>query len=191
MDKNKCLNGWAFRWAEKQAQKGNMSVQMRAFCIMLVEIYSIYTKIRLSLKIARLERKVYKIEKRQAKLAKRDEKLKEKNAKAGSQPDNVKCQFTSDVDLQKNRMLFTWCNRAFIALALYIPFCEAFGFTLGNLRFCIIKCLYFVYAVLVLMFPLCVSKETEEKDKMFYILEIGVGLLFISLELAVALFFAM
>lgn len=60
MDKNKCLNGWAFRWAEKQAQKGNMSVQMRAFCIMLVEIYSIYTKIRLSLKIARLERKVYK-----------------------------------------------------------------------------------------------------------------------------------
>ena len=85
MDKNKCLNGWAFRWAEKQAQKGNMSVQMRAFCIMLVEIYSIYTKIRLSLKIARLERKVYKIEKRQAKLAKRDEKLKEKNAKAESQ----------------------------------------------------------------------------------------------------------
>ena len=176
MDKNKCLNGWAFRWAEKQAQKGNMSVQMRAFCIMLVEIYSIYTKIRLSLKIARLERKVYKIE---------------KNAKAENQPDNVKCQFTSDVDLQKNRMLFTWCNRAFIALALYIPFCEAFGFTLGNLRFCIIKCLYFVYAILVLMFPLCVSKETEEKDKMFYILEIGVGLLFISLELAVALFFAM
>lgn len=41
------------------------------------------------------------------------------------------------------------------------------------------------------MFPLRVSKETEEKDKMFYILEIGVGLLFISLELAVALFFAM
>lgn len=81
MDKNKCLNGWAFRWAEKQAQKGNMSVQMRAFCIMLVEIYSIYTKIRLSLKIARLERKVYKIEKRQAKLAKRDEKLKEKKQK--------------------------------------------------------------------------------------------------------------
>lgn len=82
MDKNKCLNGWAFRWAEKQAQKGNMSVQMRAFCIMLVEIYSIYTKIRLSLKIARLERKVYKIEKRQAKLAKRDEKLKEKKCKS-------------------------------------------------------------------------------------------------------------
>ena len=47
------------------------------------------------------------------------------------------------------------------------------------------------YAVLVLMFPLCASKETEEKDKMFYILEIGVGLLFISLELAVALFFVM
>lgn len=23
MDKNKCLNGWAFRWAEKQAQKGS------------------------------------------------------------------------------------------------------------------------------------------------------------------------
>lgn len=39
MDKNKCLNGWAFRWAEKQAQKGNMSVQMRAFCIMLDILY--------------------------------------------------------------------------------------------------------------------------------------------------------
>ena len=174
MDKNKCLNGWAFRWVEKQAQKGNMSVQMRVFCIMLVEIYSIYTKIRLSLKIARLDRKVYQIEKRK-----------------GSQPDNVEYQFSSDVDLQKNRMLFTWCNRAFIALALYIPFCEAFGFSLGNLRFCIIKCLYFVYAVLVLMFPLCISKETEEKDKAFYALEIGVGLLLISLELAVVLFFVM
>ena len=89
MDKNKCLNGWVFRWAEKQAQKGNMSVQMRVFCIMLVEIYSVYTKIRIFLKIARLERKVYRIEKRQAKLAKRDEKLKAKNAKEGSQPDNV------------------------------------------------------------------------------------------------------
>lgn len=191
MDKNKCLNGWVFRWAEKQAQKGNMSVQMRVFCIMLVEIYSVYTKIRLSLKIARLEHKVYWIEKWQAKLAKRDEKLKIKNAKEGSQPDNVEYQFSSDVDLQKNRMLFTWCNRAFIALALYIPFCDTFGFSLGNLRFCIIKCLYFVYAVLVLMFPLCISKETEEKDKAFYLLEIGVGLLFISLELAVALFFVM
>ena len=114
-----------------------------------------------------------------------------KNAKEGSQPDNVEYQFSSDVDLQKNRMLFTWCNRAFIALALYIPFCEAFGFSLGNLRFCIIKCLYFVYAVLVLMFPLCISKETEEKDKAFYALEIGVGLLLISLELAVVLFFVM
>ena len=191
MDKIKCLNGWAFRWVEKQAQKGNMSVQMRVFCIMLVEIYSIYTKIRLSLKIARLDRKVYQIEKRKAKLAKRDEKLKAKNAKEGSQPDNVEYQFSSDVDLQKNRMLFTWCNRAFIALALYIPFCEAFGFSLGNLRFCIIKCLYFVYAVLVLMFPLCISKETKEKDKAFYALEIGVGLLLISLELAVVLFFVM
>ena len=191
MDKNKCLNGWAFRWVEKQAQKSNMSVQMRVFCIMLVEIYSIYTKIRLSLKIARLDRKVYQIEKRKAKLAKRDEKLKAKNAKEGSQPDNVEYQFSSDVDLQKNRMLFTWCNRAFIALALYIPFCEAFGFSLGNLRFCIIKCLYFVYAVLVLMFQLCISKETEEKDKAFYALEIGVGLLLISLELAVVLFFVM
>lgn len=191
MDKNKCLNGWAFRWAEKQARKGNMSVQMRVFCIMLVEIYSVYTKIRLSLKIARLERKVYRIEKRQAKLAKRDEKLKAKNAKEGSQPDDVEYQFSSDVDLQKNRTLFTWCNRAFITLALYIPFCDTFGFSLWNFRFCIIKCLYFVYAVLVLMFPLCISKETEEKDKAFYILEIGVGLLFISLELAVALFFVM
>ena len=158
MDKNKCLNGWAFRWVEKQAQKGNMSVQMRVFCIMLVEIYSIYTKIRLSLKIARLDRKVYQIEKRKATLAKRDEKLKAKNAKEGSQPDNVEYQFSSDVDLQKNRMLFTWCNRAFIALALYIPFCEAFGFSLGNLRFCIIRCLYFVYDVLLLLFPLCISK---------------------------------
>ena len=143
------------------------------------------------MEIARLERKVYRIEKRQAKLAKRDEKLKAKNAKKESQPDNVECQFTSDVDLQKNRTLFTWCNRAFIALALYIPFYEVFGFSLGNLRFCIIKCLYFVYAVLVLMFPLCISKETEEKDKTFYALKIGVGLLFISLELAVALFFVM
>ena len=191
MDKNKDLNGWAFRWAEKQAQKGNMSVQMRVFCIMLVEIYSVYTKIRLSLKIARLECKVYRIEKWQAKLAKRDEKLKAKKAKKESRLDDVEYQFSSDVDLQKNRMLFTWCNRAFIALALYIPFCDTFGFSLGNLRFCIIKCLYFVYAVLVLMFPLCISKETEEKDKAFYLLEIGVGLLFISLELAVALFFAM
>ena len=46
MDKNKYLNGWAFRWAEKQAQKGNMSVQMRVFCIMLVEICSVYQKPR-------------------------------------------------------------------------------------------------------------------------------------------------
>ena len=102
----------------------------------------VQTKIRLSLKIARLERKVYQIEKWQAKLTKRDEKLKAKNAKEGSQPDNVEYQFSSDVDLQKNRMLFTWCNRAFIALALYIPFCEVFGFSLWNFRFCIIKCLY-------------------------------------------------
>lgn len=191
MDKDKYLNGWAFRWVEKQARKGKMGIPMRIFCVMLIEIYSVYAKIRVSMKIAKLERKVYRIEKRQAKMIKKDEKLKAKIAEENGYPDGDEYLYTSDTALQKNRALFTWCDRAFIALALYIPVCYVFGLDIGNLRTGVVKCIYFVYAALVLMFPLCVSKEIEERDKEFYILEIGVGLLLISLELAIALFFAM
>lgn len=82
--------------------------------------------------------------------------------------------------------IFEICNKIFLLTGIYLLACKIFNRDLTSIEIILAKCSYAEFAFLVLLYPMCIEKKSEENGT--YATNLTVGMIALFLELGLILF---
>lgn len=82
--------------------------------------------------------------------------------------------------------IFEIFNKIFLFTGIYLLACKIFNRDLTSIEIILAKCSYAEFAFLVLLYPMCIEKKSEEKGT--YAINLTVGMIALFLELGLILF---